>query len=1066
MGRTRWLGKILMATIFALPLAAASQNSETRRIDIPAGDLAAALDALAKVSEVEFIYRSDQLGGLHTDGVRGSPSPEAALHRLLEGTGFVAHRDTSGAFLIIKDGAAQSLAPATSTQRAAGTAEVAAPTMLETVIVTGSRIQLSEIEAPVVTILSGEQMRAEGFVTLHDALSTLNEAIGTVEADLQWGSHTPNASPINLRNMGPGRSLLLVNGRRVPDYPLPYGGQSNFANYSNIPTSAVDRVEILTGGASAIYGSDAVAGVINIILKTHQQGDEVRVLGGTSTEGGRDTWDLSWSGGKGGERWDLTYALQYSKRNPLFGRDRPGMDHTDDAPPSSWNAEQRKVGFRPSVGLVLIDRLRGRLLAPPAGACEKFAGEFWLADRLVYDRNTGATVDTGQMCSMKEFTNWILASGAETASGYLHARWDFAEDVSAWTSVILNDSKAQWSTSPPTVFLNNGLFYDAELGTYLAGLRSITPDEAGGVAGLRNLNKETSWDLSVGLSGTFGDGRMDWDASLGRAYYRVHERIATIDSDRADDFFIGPRLGTTAQGFAIHDLDDDRWWNPVTPEQYQQFAAVSLNESVSWLNQAAIGVRGELVSTPNGPVRFAGVLEAAKQGYRLGPDPRAGIDYAVTHIDRGGGERTRHSIGAEFKLPLLESMTATVAGRHDRYADYRAFDAAARLNIDAQSETTWNLGLQWRPLDRLLLRGALATSFRAPDMHYLMAQPGVAVQTRIDTLRCIQSGAYLTNNCTTDNIDVSYTFAINRRGTPDLKAELGHSWTAGLAWDATDRLSMTADYWSIHLEDEIREIDEDTILRDEAGCITGLTVTPGEHWRNPVGSDYCDTILARVTRDANGRIVAVERGAINIARKEVAGVDLSARYRLEAGRWGAFQVGLNYTNLLTLREQFYRTDPNPNRRDRDIRSKVRGSIGWEKRNWSANVYGSRIGSVPGVRYHWSIDQLDNPGGCLPFPDGGTPDSKSNCRDTDPRSPTFGQSTAKYYGRVGPAIVWNFNLGYQVTENASVRFYVNNAFNSAGWNHKDPYKLEYEFYNSRLFGPVGRELALEYILRFD
>jgi outer membrane receptor protein involved in Fe transport len=103
--------------------------------------------------------------------------------------------------------------------------------------------------------------------------------------------------------MGPNRSLLLVNGRRVADYPLPYGGETNFSNYGNIPAAAVERIEVLTGGASAIYGSDAIAGVVNVILKTNYDGDEVRVRGGTSTEGGRDTWDLSWAGGKTGDNW-------------------------------------------------------------------------------------------------------------------------------------------------------------------------------------------------------------------------------------------------------------------------------------------------------------------------------------------------------------------------------------------------------------------------------------------------------------------------------------------------------------------------------------------------------------------------------------------------------------------------------------------------------------------------------------------------------------------------------------------------------------------------------------------
>ncbi|MEX7582846.1 hypothetical protein, partial [Stenotrophomonas maltophilia] len=81
-----------------------------------------------------------------------------------------------------------------------------------------------------------------------------------------------------------------------------------------------------------IYGSDAIAGVVNVILKTNYDGDEVRVRGGTSTEGGRDTWDLSWAGGKTGDNWSVTYALQYTKRDPLFGRDRPQMDDADDAP--------------------------------------------------------------------------------------------------------------------------------------------------------------------------------------------------------------------------------------------------------------------------------------------------------------------------------------------------------------------------------------------------------------------------------------------------------------------------------------------------------------------------------------------------------------------------------------------------------------------------------------------------------------------------------------------------------------------------------------------------------------
>jgi len=139
------------------------------------------------------------------------------------------------------------------------------------VVVTGSRIKRTQIEGPSpVTVISSAQIQREGFVTVFDALTTLTQNGGVTQNELNSaGGFTPNGSPVNLRGLGPGRTLLLINGRRAADYPFPYNGQSNFQNFGNIPSAAVDRIEILSGGASAIYGSDAVAGVINVVLKTN-----------------------------------------------------------------------------------------------------------------------------------------------------------------------------------------------------------------------------------------------------------------------------------------------------------------------------------------------------------------------------------------------------------------------------------------------------------------------------------------------------------------------------------------------------------------------------------------------------------------------------------------------------------------------------------------------------------------------------------------------------------------------------------------------------------------------------
>ena len=207
-----------------------------------------------------------------------------------------------------------------------GTAAQDQVTEVEKITVTGSRIKRTEIEGPApVTVMTAEQIKAEGFVTVHDALSTLNEAIGTVEADVQWGSHTPNASPLNLRNMGPNRSLLLVNGRRVADYPLPYGGQSNFANYSNIPAAAVERIEVLTGGASAIYGSDAIAGVVNYVLDTEFTGLSLKGDFGQSKYSDVEEYQVgaAWGTSLFSDRGHLEVAARWRRQDMIPIADRP-----------------------------------------------------------------------------------------------------------------------------------------------------------------------------------------------------------------------------------------------------------------------------------------------------------------------------------------------------------------------------------------------------------------------------------------------------------------------------------------------------------------------------------------------------------------------------------------------------------------------------------------------------------------------------------------------------------------------------------------------------------------------
>src|SRR5690606_7970306 len=153
---------------------------------------------------------------------------------------------------------------------------------------------------------------------------------------------------INLRAMGPGYTLTLVNGRRMADYPLSYRGQSNAVSTSSIPAGAVERIEVLSGGASAIYGSDAVAGVVNIITKENYEGDEIRLKGATTSQGGGDNVTFQWTGGRSGDKWSATYGAEYYAREGILANQRDRLDSYYDNP--AFRGEEEYVN-NPAVGI-------------------------------------------------------------------------------------------------------------------------------------------------------------------------------------------------------------------------------------------------------------------------------------------------------------------------------------------------------------------------------------------------------------------------------------------------------------------------------------------------------------------------------------------------------------------------------------------------------------------------------------------------------------------------------------------------------------------------------------------
>lgn len=896
---------------------------------------------------------------------------------------------------------------------------------LDKVSVVGSRIKRAEIEGPApITVISRADIDREGFQTVGDMLQSLTQqSQANYTGDLAVTGFTPNAQVINLRGMGPGYTLTLVDGRRPPQYPQPYNRDNNVVNVKAIPSAIVERIEVLTGGASAIYGSDAVAGVVNIVTRKHFDGNQARLTVGTTAEGGGDSVKMEYTGGKSSDRWDLQYSAQYSANEPIFATQRHTYADTRNNPYG--------LTINPSLSLVAIS---GAGLAGPAG------------HNVVYDQaacdafgyTTKTTASRGTYCgSYDQVASRSLYNKNSVWAGYVSGTFNLTNDIQLFGSATYytTDAKSSggtefWGTSGDKFTQNktgaaSTYYYDATLNDLIMLQRVFNPFELGGNEAASTLYKETSYGITFGATGTIAD-RYDWEASYNYGKYDYEADRPRLLAKAVHDYFLGPQLGWVGN-WAVYDLNRDHWNTPITPEIYRSISTRVKNVANTTSSTANFNISGDLFELPAGPVGFAAVLEGTRQTTDLSSDPRTNqlrpLDdqtiYNLTSSGETHGKRDRYAAGVEFHVPIFSNLSVNLAGRYDKYDDITAVDDAKTVNF----------GIEYRPFSNLLLRGSYATSFRAPDMQLVYAEGAASYSGVFDEYAC-RSGNYLGQTggprtvaqCGAQPGDVtSYTTQSVIAGNPLLKEEEGKSWGYGLVWDVIDNLSISVDYYRVKLQDQARQISSNYLLQNEANCRLGVK-RDGSAFEFASNSSFCENIYGLITRTSapgtamDGRLERLNTAYINSSLVEVSGIDSSIKYTLLTDRWGRFSFDIGHTIRLTDKDQQFKDDPIVDYRDLasiDPRSRVRGSVGWSKDNWSASLFGSRIGPV----WNWAETE-----------------------------------------RLKPYITYNMQVGRKLGANTRVDFTVVNLTNNQF--RYDPTYTSYPYFYS-YFGadPMGRRFYL-------
>jgi iron complex outermembrane recepter protein len=729
---------------------------------------------------------------------------------------------------------------------------------LERVEITGSRIKRVDTEgvAPVL-VIRREEIEKSGASTVEDLirkLPILNNGSFT-DASQSGNSFAPSTSAASLRGLGANATLVLVNGRRVPNYGFAQNITDSFADLNAIPFAAIERIEVLKDGAAAIYGSDAIAGVINVILRKDYQGAEVSAFAGTSSQGGATEMRASGTFGFGSlakDRFNVMISADAFKRETLLGADRSfannanredegGFDfRSPTGSPGTWLTNP---GARPALGLT------DNTVFPSCPESSQFIN-----------------ADSYNTCGFNFAPFTSLLPGTERKSVVARGTYEFSPTLSIFADLRFSNNIANTASAPTPGGFNLPRGHNSFPSAAQLGLTSIPASVTS--IGIRyrfldigpRLNEITSTttNFTLGLKGSFGT----WDYEAG--FTKGQNKVESVGTN-----YISATALTSL-------VTDGRYSfvNPAanTPELVASLGlrATPVRKGLSELDAFDARASTELFAMGGGNAGIAFGVDWRKESLQDLPDP---LSIAGLIVGSGGtqsaGGRTMKAGWMELSFPIIKGLETQVAVRHETYSN-------------TESATVPKFAASYKPTNNILVRGGFSQGFRAPSLveQYLGASTSFP-QVR-DVVRC---EAYQTAFGTTDARSVavcrSPQIQSTLNGNTDLKPEKSKNTFFGFAIDATPELNFGVDYYKVKHTNKIDVPLNGDILRNFTANVTRSDPGPNDILANTVGP----------LRGAGGDTTSgITRKPQNFSAQETSGFDFDVRYRLKTAGAGQFDM--------------------------------------------------------------------------------------------------------------------------------------------------------------------------------
>ena len=760
---------------------------------------------------------------------------------------------------------------------------------LQRVEVTGSRIKRIDAEtASPVQVITREQIDRSGAQSVTQLLNRLPASNAGNFNSNAVASFTPGAGGVSLRGLGAQATLVLINGRRMAPYGFASGGQQSFFDINSIPLDVVERMEVLLDGASAIYGSDAIAGVINVILRKNYNG--LSLSGNGSQSGYHDgaAGKVSATWGKGdldNDKYNFFLNYSHEQQNAVKASQRP-MTSTADFRRFGLTDLRSTYGYP---GNLYNTGPTGTFISPMPG-CTPLNEPGAAANGRCYYQGTDhqdLVPETKQDAVFGSGT-LDLGGGFELFGDALFVRNKYKGESPSYNTATYNSTGTL-----DTTYITLPVGHPQNPGTTPVALRYRFMD----VLHTTEVTADTSRLVFGGRGVVAG-----WDAESAVMYSGTHARVWT-NGLLNDSVLTGGDVLVDSSGVANPNFI---FGNPGANNPALMAALYPTLHDDGKTSTTSVDVRGsrELMKLPAGGLGLAIGAEFRRESFKSTPDPlTADGSISVLGGSSSDGSRNVSAFFAELSVPITKSLEASLATRTDRYSDFG-------------SATVPKAGLKWKVSSMLALRATYAEGFRAPSLTETTQSPSTGFYSLRDPKLCPDPSDTTNPQCDASIRAVSGS-------NPNLKPEKSKSLTAGLVFEPTENVSLSFDAYKIKRREEIASIDPDYLLANEA-------IYPGYVQRDPVTQE----------------IEQLNLQYTNLGSTKVWGYDIELKARQDFGAAGRVGLTIVYNKMPRYLVANVKDAPEVDYAGTYSQPKERfkAGIDWDIGDWSTTLTGNYTGS--------------------------------------------------------------------------------------------------------------------------